>query len=1153
MPAGLVRILLLMAGIEPNPGPKPTWICPVCNVKLSTNSTSVKCTICHQWVHCRKLNNCSKLKSYKDYDNTSYTCSSCLPGLPRILSTSTTSSSSLSTTSFSPPSTTSTLSSTTPTSSSTLPSTTSSSNVKPILQIHNSEAYELPILQWNCNGIRSKLTELIQYLHKHQLKIAVIQESKLNCNSTPPTIPNFTMIRKDRLSDKGGGLIIYIHKTIQFQMLPDFPSDGHTEALGILVGDTNIINIYIPPTTSCTPGFKPKLNDYLPAGDSLVLGDFNAHDPLWHSSIQDNRGSDLAEIIGNSPYGVLNENMPTRLPSNGNATSPDISLASISLINSTEWRTTTSLGSDHLPIIIKISTKITPIKSDFRNFINFEKADWGKFTSLTEEAFENLPDIENGDSIHTAEKQFRKIINKAAKKTIPGGRIKDIVPEIPSATAAKMKQRDELRANDPHSAEIAALNRDIYTEISQHRKTKWREKISDISKGCSTKLFKLIKNLNGKGTSSQNQAIKFKGRYISSARDIANGFNKQFTSVVRHISSKQSRSVSKNIKKNDLDNPISFTYQDTDKAIKSCKASKAAGPDNISNLHLKHLGPNGISYLTKIFNLSVSTSIIPDIWKNSIIIPLLKPNKPSNISDSYRPVSLLCPAIKILERLLLPTLTDNLEVPVFQHGFRKNHSTVSALNEFNDQVATGFNEKASKRPDRTVLLQIDLSKAFDMVNHDKLLKDLDQTTLPSCLKRWFCCYLKGRQSVVNFRNERSKHRNNRSGVPQGAVTSPILFNFYLRHLPKPPKNIQVVQYADDISIYATGKPYTGLAEAINKYIPEVLTFLEERELQVSPTKSTVTLFTPDTKEFKEIPEIKMKDTVVPHEPTPRLLGVTFDTMYTFSHHVKNITDSAKTKINLMKSLAGSTWGQDVETLALTYKSICRSVLEYAAPIWSPIISDTSWLKLQTTQNQALRVVTGNLAMASEQHLHRESKIIPIKDHCRMITCQYLLTNHVQDHPGFRLTTKPLPPRSLKPTIQHYRKDIENLLPVNKDDLKAKIKVIHTTGVQKALAQYPPNKVLNATPPEVNKEEANLPRFTRSRLSQLRSGYCRTLNSYMSRINSNIDDCCPLCNNSPHNTNHLFNCPNNPTNLNILSLWTQPKQAADFLSIDEGIT
>ena len=159
----------------------------------------------------------------------------------------------------------------------------------------------------------------------------------------------------------------------------------------------------------------------------------------------------------------------------------------------------------------------------------------------------------------------------------------------------------------------------------------------------------------------------------------------------------------------------------------------------------------------------------------------------------------------------------------------------------------------------------------------------------------------------------------------------------------------------------------------------------------------------------------------------------------------------------------------------------------------------------------------------------------------------------QTIPGFQLTSKPLPPRSLKPTLQHSRKDIADLLPVNKDDLKAKIRVIHTRGVQKALAQYPPNKVLQRNPPEVNSEEISLHRMTRSKLSQLRSGYSRLLNSYLHKIEEKDDDRCHLCNQSPHNTTHLFNCPNNPTKLDVLSLWTRPTLAANFLSLDEGIT
>ena len=117
------------------------------------------------------------------------------------------------------------------------------------------------------------------------------------------------------------------------------------------------------------------------------------------------------------------------------------------------------------------------------------------------------------------------------------------------------------------------------------------------------------------------------------------------------------------------------------------------GPDKIATIHLKHLGTAGIEYLTHIFNLSLKFSQIPDIWKMSKIIPLLKPGKDPTESKSYRPVSLLCPAIKIMEHLNLPTLIQHLPVPDIQHGSRKDHSKVMGLHEFNQQIAQGFNKK----------------------------------------------------------------------------------------------------------------------------------------------------------------------------------------------------------------------------------------------------------------------------------------------------------------------------------------------------------------------------------------------------------------------------------------------------------------------------
>ena len=405
----------------------------------------------------------------------------------------------------------------------------------------------------------------------------------------------------------------------------------------------------------------------------------------------------------------------------------------------------------------------------------------------------------------------------------------------------------------------------------------------------------------------------------------------------------------------------------------------------------RNLGEKGVEYLTYLFNISTSTATIPAIWKTYTIIRLLKPKKPSDESSSYRPVSLLCPAIKILERLILPSLTEHLPVPDIQHGFRQHHSTVTALNDFNEAVADGFNMK--KTPNRTILLQIDLSKAFDMVSHEKLLKDLDGTTLPEATKRcWFSCYLHGRQSRLSFRNVTSSARNVRTGVPQGAVTSPILFNFYLTKLPTPPKNVKLIQYADDISVHISGTDIKDMSATLTRYAATLVTFLTERDLLVSAEKSSVTLFTPDTNEYKIHPQVKVDNQTVRLERTIKLLGVLYDTMFTFSHHVKETVKKGKAKVNILKALAGSSWGQDMETLTITFKSVVRSTLEYATPVWNPIISESRWEDLQRVQNQALRVATGCYLKSDIDHLHVETKVLPLRQHSTMLTKQFLASS-----------------------------------------------------------------------------------------------------------------------------------------------------------------
>ena len=255
-------------------------------------------------------------------------------------------------------------------------------------------------------------------MRKNNIKIAALQETKFNKNSKIPNIPDFTLIRKDRETNSGGGLAFMVHETVLYEPIPNLPKDAHIESQGIKVCGNSIINIYIPPASSCAEGYIPNITPFLPSGDGYLLGDFNAHDQLWYSPIQDARGSLFNEIISDSDLGVLNTNAPTRLPSNNQPTSPDISLASLSLLPYTNWETNTRLGSDHLPIIITCATKIKLQPSDKRTFINFKKANWDKFKAETEIEFSKL---RAPSSVYKGEKAFRKIINSISKTCIPKG------------------------------------------------------------------------------------------------------------------------------------------------------------------------------------------------------------------------------------------------------------------------------------------------------------------------------------------------------------------------------------------------------------------------------------------------------------------------------------------------------------------------------------------------------------------------------------------------------------------------------------------------------------------------------------------------------------------------------------------------------------
>jgi hypothetical protein len=361
----------------------------------------------------------------------------------------------------------------------------------------------------------------------------------------------------------------------------------------------------------------------------------------------------------------------------------------------------------------------------------------------------------------------------------------------------------------------------------------------------------------------------------------------------------------------------------------------------------------------------------------------------------------------------------------------------------------------------------------------------------------------------------------------------------------------LTSYADDVTVYTTGPKVDSLVSSLNDYLPELCDFFTRHNLEISAAKSTVSLITPHTKEANLHPQVNINGQTLPLEKYPKILGVTFDPMLTFGAHCKNVATRVKQRNATLRALAGVSWGQDKETLAMTYKATGRSILNYATPVWSEITSDSNLAKLQVAQNSALRTITGCHKMAASDHLHQECAMLPVKDHSHLLSAQYLASCTEPAHPNHWITQAAAPPRRMKKTLQMaagptVQRASAALGPnANAKALRA---WIHTDIVTNAMENFKPNVVLGGRPPPIHSSERGLPRKVRSSLSQLRSGFSTLLNSYNNRINPAVADSCPNCNSTPHDTRHLFSCTAKPTQANKEDLWLRPVFTATELGL-----
>ena len=263
------------------------------------------------------------------------------------------------------------------------------------------------------------------------------------------------------------------------------------------------------------------------------------------------------------------------------------------------------------------------------------------------------------------EKIFRTVLLKAASHHFHTGRHRLHEEHVPAEMLDVMTRRDDLRKRDHTSPEQPRLNYDIQNRIYAHKRQTFRDFVETLEQKTDlNKLWRTIKGIDGRAKrEAENEAITFNGSSFSSSKQLAARFSQQFNTskLGRRTSSSETRLVTRETKRKSLEMAHTFPTDLVRREIKSCRNSKAFGPDKLSIFHLKHLGHRAIEYITALFNLSVTACQIPAIWKSSLIIPIPKPGKDTSVGTSYQPISLLCPAAKVLESLNLPTINTYLQ------------------------------------------------------------------------------------------------------------------------------------------------------------------------------------------------------------------------------------------------------------------------------------------------------------------------------------------------------------------------------------------------------------------------------------------------------------------------------------------------------------
>lgn len=644
---------------------------------------------------------------------------------------------------------------------------------------------------------------------------------------------------------------------------------------------------------------------------------------------------------------------------------------------------------DHLPIHINVKTLTREEKETrpkiriygTKNMENYKRimssSDWTEFYYT--EDINKAVDILYKTHIFAFNKAFplKQLSRKRAKdkKWVTTGLKKSIQEK--SKLYKLYLSKPTMKNKQKYSA-----YRNILTSCIRKAEDLYFMKLMENTKNNLFHLWKVFGSIiNPKKIKRDNQIkeLLFDNKKLTSNVDIANAMNEYFTSIGETLNANiTSNKESKTYLKNRTTQTFFLFPTDSEEIIKligKINPRKAGGSDNISPKILRENISIYADKLTHIINLSFKTGIVPEKFKLGKVIPIFK--KENNLlPENYRPITLLSSLNKILEQVMYNRIYSFLIkhdiLYKYQFGFRLNHSTSLALIEIIDNIMNKL-----EQDNYVAGIFLDLSKAFDTVDHTILLEKLEHYGIRGLTHSWFKSYLTNRKQYVVINNTQSTVRTVKCGVPQGSVLGPLLFLIYVNDIATSLEENNIIRlFADDTNIFMYNKSPQRLKENMNSAISNLFEWFNANKLTVNLGKTSYTIF---KKKKKKTPsylnDIKIGNTVIHRVKSSKYLGVTIDENLDWKHHISNLKKSLIKIKNSFKIIKNHVPEHNKIQL---FNSYFYSKIQYGIEVYGQASSKLI-KQLQIQQSRALKILFNKDFLTPTLNLHKEFNVLMVND------------------------------------------------------------------------------------------------------------------------------------------------------------------------------